>query len=411
MATRWGQVRSFLWSRSLWLLGSGWYRLSSFGQADLRRALVGYICVHWVVALVLLGMLVYRPVGTRTEILLYWGLWLTLVVCVGGMTYRVLAHRVLRQWYLLVFCFLDAVLVSSAVVTGGGFIHEYHHLFYYPVVASSGFVMGSVRASLLCCTGVVAFYVLVALGLGDGIDLDSREGRVLLVRVLSLYVVNAMVALSCRFERLRLRDAFGRERALLQERVEFSRSLHDTAAQSAYVVSLGLDAAAADAGERDSALVGRLRATSNLARGMVWQLRHLIDVGGLYEVESLRSAVRSHVVSFTNVTSLPVEFSVVGDEPELPLEVRRVLFTVAHNALANVYRHAGASRVLVELAFGDGVVSLTVSDDGVGLPEDYESRGQGFGNMARELERVGGRLVVERSGALGGAVVGGEVLT
>ena len=82
-----------------------------------------------------------------------------------------------------------------------------------------------------------------------------------------------------------------------------------------------------------------------------------------------------------------------------------MLFTIAHNALANALRHAGASRVLVELDFGRDELRLSVSDDGVGLPGDYEERGHGFENMRAYAGRLGGRLIVEPRGSVGGASV------
>ena len=52
----------------------------------------------------------------------------------------------------------------------------------------------------------------------------------------------------------------------------------------------------------------------------------------------------------------------------------------------------------VELEFGDGDIRLSVSDDGIGLPDDYAERGHGFTNMSRDAERLGGRLTVEPRG-------------
>ena len=94
-----------------------------------------------------------------------------------------------------------------------------------------------------------------------------------------------------------------------------------------------------------------------------------------------------------------------GMEPPLSIEAKSVLFTIAHNALANAFRHAGATRVLVGLDFGEHELRLSVSDDGVGLPGDYEARGHGFANMRADAERLGGRLVVEPRGPDGGASV------
>ena len=46
-----------------------------------------------------------------------------------------------------------------------------------------------------------------------------------------------------------------------------------------------------------------------------------------------------------------------------------------------------------------------MSDDGLGLPDDYAERGHGFAGMTRDAERLGGRLVVEPKGHMGGATV------
>ena len=48
---------------------------------------------------------------------------------------------------------------------------------------------------------------------------------------------------------------------------------------------------------------------------------------------------------------------------------------------------------------------LSVSDDGIGLPEDYETRGHGFRNMRADAERMGGRFEVKSDGDDGGTTV------
>ena len=65
-------------------------------------------------------------------------------------------------------------------------------------------------------------------------------------------------------------------------------------------------------------------------------------------------------------------------------------------------RRAGNGRVLVELDFGEDTLRLSVSDDGIGLPDDYDQRGHGFANMRADAERLGGNLVVESRGPDGG---------
>ena len=94
-----------------------------------------------------------------------------------------------------------------------------------------------------------------------------------------------------------------------------------------------------------------------------------------------------------------------GTEPPLTVETRARLFSIAHNALTNAFLHAHASSVEVRLDFGADGIRLSVSDDGIGLPEDYAERGRGFRGMRADAERLGGRLIVETGGDSGGTTV------
>ena len=104
-------------------------------------------------------------------------------------------------------------------------------------------------------------------------------------------------------------------------------------------------------------------------------------------------------------TSVPAEMTQTGVEPPLSIEARSLIFSIAHNALTNAYRHAEANRVAIDLEFAEEDSRLSVLDDGIGLPDDYAERGHGFANMSRAAERLGGRLIVEPRGAMGGATV------
>ncbi len=128
-------------------------------------------------------------------------------------------------------------------------------------------------------------------------------------------------------------------------------------------------------------------------------------MGRIFEGRDLGWTLDSHVAAYRSITSVSAELTENGVEPPLSVEVRSLLFTIAHNALANAFRHAGASRVLVELDFGRDELRLSVSDDGVGLPDEYEERGHGFANMREYARRLGGRLIVEPRGPDGGASV------
>ena len=196
-----------------------------------------------------------------------------------------------------------------------------------------------------------------------------------------------------------------RERDLQRERVEFSQTIHDTTAQSAYMIGLGIDTARAQAGDDNPELVTTLEATSRLSRSAIWELRHPINMGSIYEGRALSSALKSDAANFANITSVPCELTQTGVEPSLSTETRGLLFSIAHNALTNAYRHAQATRVAVHLAYEKEEVRLSVLDNGIGLPIDYAQHGHGFENMDGDALRLGGCLVVEKRGAMGGATV------
>ena len=362
---------------------------------------------HWFVIAALFFELVYRPyldfgVARYAP---YPLLLLTLIGFNGYIHYRLLSNRPITWRWPVALYALDVFLVSAAAALSDGFSHSFHHLFYYPALAGLAVLFTSFRLNMVWVTMTSVVYVAISLTVGDGIDIEAGDEKALLARIAVMYAVVAAVNLATRFERIRWRQAVEREQALQRERVELSRAIHDTAAQSAYMIGLGIDTAKALAGSANPELTATLEATSRLSRSIIWELRHPINMGGIYEGRELSRALSSHAASFTNVTSVPVKVTHTGIEPPLSIEARSLLFSIAHNALTNAYRHAKANRVAIDLEFAEEDGRLSVSDDGVGLPDDYAERGNGFANMSRAAERLGGHLVVDQRGAMGGATV------
>ena len=132
-------------------------------------------------------------------------------------------------------------------------------------------------------TMVSLIYLAISLGVGDGLDIEARDEKALLARIAVMYVVVATVNMVSRFERMRWWETVERERALQRERAELSQAIHDTTAQSAYMVGLGIDTAKALSGSDNPELTATLEATSQLTRSIIWELRHPINMGGIYE--------------------------------------------------------------------------------------------------------------------------------
>ena len=380
----------------------------ALGQPDpdgLKSLATISVRAHWFVSAVCLVELVYRPYYGVAKYAVYALLLLVLIGLTGYLHYRLRSNRAITWFWLQALYTTDVALVSVGVAIGNGFSHPFFHMLYYPPLAASAVIFTSLRLAMVWVTVVSVVYVVISLTVGDGLDLETQDEKTLLARIAVMYAVVVTINMASRFERMRRELAVERERALERERLEMSKTMHDTAAQSAYLIGLGIDRAKALAGDSYPELTAALEETSRLSRSTIWEMRHPINMRGIYEGRALGRALRSHASSFTNVTAVPAKMTQTGVEPPLSIETRSLLFSLAHNALTNAYRHAEASRVFVHLEFGEKDMSLSVSDDGTGLPDDYSERGSAFANMTSAAERLGGRLAVEERDDMGGATV------
>ncbi|HSN77988.1 MAG TPA: ATP-binding protein, partial [Anaerolineae bacterium] len=82
------------------------------------------------------------------------------------------------------------------------------------------------------------------------------------------------------------------------------------------------------------------------------------------------------------------------DLPPLPAAVEVAAYRIAQEALTNVARHASAQRCRLRLWLEDHHLSLEVSDDGHGLPDDVRN-GVGLHAMQERAAELGGVCTVE----------------
>jgi len=195
------------------------------------------------------------------------------------------------------------------------------------------------------------------------------------------------------------------ERKAQGERIRVSQEIHDGAAQSAFMLSLGLETCR-NMAERDAPqLLDRLKALHAESKQALWELRYLINLGALFEGRSLGQILADHLANFRAITSIPTHFSVTGSETELPLFTKQRLFAVAHNALTNAYKYARATEVKVELACDDRMLRLSIGDNGVGPTTGLaSSSGHGIRNMRRMAQELGGSLEIASAAGKGTTV-------
>ncbi len=327
-----------------------------------------------------------------------------LLVTNGYLHHRLATQRTVSWQWMLAFSALDVAMLSAGVSAHRGFETPFF-VGYYPSLAMFAVVFGSVRLTLAWVTMTAVVYAALCLAVDPGLDFSVDDEEVLLVRVAGMYLVVVVVNLISRVERIRRMEAVERERELHKERVELSQAIHDTTAQSAYMIGLGIERARELADRSNEELMSALEETSALSRSAMWELRHPIDIGGIFEGMDLGGVLESLVATFSTISSIPADLAQTGVEPPLPTATRGALFSIAFNALTNALRHSNASHVRVDLDFERDSVRMSISDDGIGLPNDYATRGRGFRNMREEAERMGGGLVVETGGSGGRTAV------
>ena len=362
------------------------------------------VWARWLIALVSAFEIAYRPDFWYPD---DWGYVLLLapLVSLNGLVhFRLLTSRTVTWRWMLLLSAMDIALATSSISVGPGF-DSYVFVAYYPALALFAVVFTSLWLSLAWTTLTAVAYTFVSLTVGVGIDINAGDEKVLLGRLAAMYALILCVSLITRFERMRRQEAVDRERKVQQERIEFSQAVHDTTAQTAYMVSLGIHRVRELVGKSDEELAAALDAASALSRSAMWEVSHPIDEGRIFEGRELGRVLWSHCATFEKITAVPARVLLSGAEPPLAMEVRARLFSIAHNALTNAFLHARPGRVDVGLSFEADRIRLSVSDDGVGLPDDYAERGRGFDGMRADAEQLGGTLTVKSGEAGGGTTI------
>jgi signal transduction histidine kinase len=187
-------------------------------------------------------------------------------------------------------------------------------------------------------------------------------------------------------------------RAQEAERQRIARELHDETGQTLTALGMGLRGLVETANANPVKAAQQAIQLESLAMKGVEELQRL--VGGLHPPQlddlGLLAALRSYANEINRRFSLEVNILTAGPGPELPPDVRIVLFRIAQEAITNIVRHAQASRVTIRIDRCDASLKMQVEDNGSGFDVDHTLR--------RGLERpcLGLLGMMERATLVGG---------
>ncbi|MFI9202369.1 GAF domain-containing protein [Streptomyces sp. NPDC053048] len=194
------------------------------------------------------------------------------------------------------------------------------------------------------------------------------------------------------------RRADAEQIALLEDRDRIARDLHDLAIQRLFATGMTLQSADRfidhpEAAERVQRAVDDLDETIKIIRSTIFGLRS-------------RETADRHGLRTRVVRAVGEAGTLLGFAPSLRMEglldtqVPRAavddVVAVLGEALANVARHAHAKSADVAVVNDGRNLLLTVTDNGVGMPDGPAGRRSGLRNLAERAERHGGRLRLTR---------------
>ena len=194
--------------------------------------------------------------------------------------------------------------------------------------------------------------------------------------------------------------------SLYADRDRIGRDLHDLAIQRLFATSMSLQGAykitqKPAVAKRIAQSISDLDDTIKVIRSTIFSL-HSRDLDD-DEVPGVRAQVIEACERVAEQLGFSPSVRFSGPVDTLvPDEVAEHVLAVLREALSNAARHARARKVDVEVTVDGTHVTLTVMDDGVGIPAT--GRRSGLANLAERAQQLGGRFSVD-PGAAGGTVL------
>jgi PAS domain S-box-containing protein len=211
------------------------------------------------------------------------------------------------------------------------------------------------------------------------------------------FVIAAVRDITDRLEGQRRLNAANEQLALIAERERIGRDLHDVVLQHLYGMGLSAQAIAMSA---DPATAEKLESVVDEIDQIISEVRTIVFTlgpggrrGALGQELTDVVAQASRVLGFTPALRIggPVE-TLLSDE------VRTEMVASMREALGNVARHAHATHASVVIDVVDDRVVMTVTDNGVGPPDDEAAKlgGHGLNNLMSRAVAFGGSCTLTR---------------
>jgi len=220
-----------------------------------------------------------------------------------------------------------------------------------------------------------------------------------------LFAVALAGAAGIAVDNARLRQRLGNI-ALLEDRERIARDLHDKVIQRLFAAGMALQTALplterSEVASRIAQTIEDLDETIREIRYTIFALERPSHRGVRVDIFAQADGARE-ALGYSPDLKLDGPIDVVVTE-----DIAEHLLATLQEALANVAKHARASKVDVLVHAGSNVF-LRVEDDGVGLPDSVDKK-SGLANMEQRAGALGGNFSARRAKRRGGTIVEWQV--
>jgi signal transduction histidine kinase len=174
-----------------------------------------------------------------------------------------------------------------------------------------------------------------------------------------------------------------------ETRRRIERDLHDGTQQRLISIGLELRAAEAAVPPELTDLSGQIESAARNLTGAIEELQEISR--GIHPAILSRGGLTPALKTLARRSSIPVEVH-VDDVRRLPLPLEVAAYYIVSEALTNTAKHADATALIVEMATDDGVLRLSIEDDGVGGADP--NLGSGLVGLRDRVQALGGELQI-----------------
>lgn len=189
-----------------------------------------------------------------------------------------------------------------------------------------------------------------------------------------------------------------------EERKYIAREIHDELGQYLTVLKLNIGSLKKQLNEMDETVQNKLHELNDLTDSIIDSVRRIASAlrPGLLENAGLAAAIGQYLKEFEARSGISIDFIEPYEEWDLPEAMKTHIFRILQESLTNVARHSGASRVHVALTSGEGLLTLSITDNGTGFdPENNNRQTLGILGIKERTAIIGGLYEIQSKPGLG----------